>query len=242
MVQWPSTAFASLLKYCLCLVLILYLLIGCGDQSDGPTSTQDSTTSASGVETTSRLAEEPLEATDDPASREDQVAGKTVESTGVTPLDAEKELAPQGTVVTVQRAIEGDTFRISPAIKGKNEVKLIGIDAPEVGTQPFGDAAVTQANSLVGGRRVALGFDNKKTDDSGRILVYVRLPGGNLLNEFMVLAGYAQVNVSPPNVRYEKELKDAQRQARNTQTGIWALPREQLCLLADHGNGIGGGC
>ena len=221
--------------------MVLFLLAGCGDQSGGPSSTEDSANTASdGTTVTRQATEEPLEATDAPASK--GALGTTARAATATPLDAEEELAPQGTVVTVSRALEGDTFRISPAIEGKNEVRLIGVDAPETGGEPFGDAAVAQANSVIGGRKVALGFDTKKTDEQGRILAYVRLPGGDLFNEFMVLAGYAQVDISSPNVKYKEELRAAQRQARDAKTGIWGLPPTQLCQLADDGNGIGGGC
>lgn len=214
----------------------LFALSGCGGQSDDEARSVDTTGTGANE---GSVTEAPLEATDDPAIED--ATGTSVREATETPLEAEEELAPQGTVVTVQRAIEGDTFLISPAVEGKNEVKLIGVDAPEAG-EPFGDAALAQANSTVGGRKVALGFDTEKTDDSGRILAYVRLPGGDLFNEFMVLAGYAQVNISPPNTRFAEELRAAQQQARDSKTGIWGLPPEQLCQLADDGNGIGGGC
>ena len=231
--NWNSSSRCHLLV----LLVALFAISGCGGQSNGDTGSVGTT--GTGV-TGDSVTEAPLEATDDPASSNG--AGTSVREATATPLDAEEKLAPQGTVVTVQKATEGDTLRINPAIEGKNEVRLIGVDAPEAGTQPFGDAAVVQANSMIEGRKVALGFDAKKTDKSGRILAYVRLPGGNLFNEFMVLAGYAQVDVSPPNTRYAEELRAAQRQARSTKTGIWGLPPEQLCQLADDGNGIGGGC
>ncbi len=224
------------------MLVTLLALSGCGDQSS---NTADTGVSGGPVaESTIEppiTDEEPLEATDDPARTESGAAGGSTEA-AATPLDAEEALAPQGTVVTVEKVVEGDTIEISPAVEGKNAVRLIGIDAPDSGDQPFGAPAVAQANSIIGGRKVALGFDTKKTDQSGQLLAYVRLPGGDLFNEYMVRAGYAQVDISPPNVKYKKELRAAQRGARAAKTGIWSLPPGQLCKLADHGNGIGGGC
>ena len=223
--------------------MVLYVLAGCGDQSGdqpgGSNETQSPTDSAAAGTTVVQEVEETLEATDDPARQEAEAS--TEEEVTETPLNAEKELAPQGTVVTVGRIVSGDTIQVSPAIEGKRTVRLIGIDAPEAG-QPFGDAARAQANSLIGGRKVALEFDEKRTDESNRLLAYVRLPGGDLLNEFMLRAGYAQTDITLPNVKYEEQLRVAQDEARDTNTGIWALPPKQLCQLSDKGNGIGGGC
>lgn len=226
--------------------MVLYVLAGCsdqsGDQPGGSNATRSSTDSAAAGTTVVQEAEETLEATDDPARQEAEAS--TAEEVTETPLNAEEELAPQGTVVTVDRIVSGDTIQVSPAIEGKRTVRLIGIDAPEAGSdgQPFGDAARAQANSLIGGRKVALEFDEKRTDESNRLLAYVRLPGGDLLNEFMLRAGYAQADITLPNVKYEQQLRAAQDEARETNTGIWALPPEQLCQLSDKGNGIGGGC
>lgn len=223
---------ARYLPYLLALLVALFALAGCGDRSADIADTG--------------ATEEPLEATDDPAAREqaagERAGGTTAQPVTETDLNAEEELAPQGNVVTVDRVISGDTIRVSPAIEGKRVVRLIGIDAPETGDEPFGDPAAARANSIIGGRKVALGFDTKRTDQSGRLLAYVRLPGGNLFNELMLRTGYAQAEISPPNTRFEEELRAAQRQARESNTGIWGLPPEQLCQLADRGNGIGGGC
>lgn len=246
MLQFTRTSRKKYPRYCpyfLALLVTLLALSGCGDQSSNTADTNVSGGSSRDRTTGNPVTEEPLEATDDPARMEaEETGGSTEEEVTATPLDAEEELASQGAVVTVKRVIEGDTIEISPAVEGKNVVRLIGIDAPEAGDQPFGAPAVAQANSIIGGRKVALGFDTEKTDQSGQLLAYVRLPGGALFNEHMVRAGYAQVDISPPNVKYEEELLTAQREARASDTGIWSLPPGQLCKLADHGNNIGGGC
>ena len=215
-------------------LIALFAISGCGGQTD-----DDASATGTGA-TEGSVTEAPLEATDDPASN--NAEGTSVERATTTPFNAEEELAPQGTVVTVQEIVGGDTIRISPTVEGKSEVKLIGIDAPQTGGQPFGDAARAQATSLIGGREVALEFDKKRTDNSGKLLAYVRLPGGNLFNEYMLRAGYAQTDISVPNTKYEEELRGAQRAAREEKMGIWELPPQQLCKLTNHGNGIGGGC
>jgi micrococcal nuclease len=43
------------------------------------------------------------------------------------------------------------------------------------------------------------------------------------------------------NYRYEARFSQAQDHARQARWGIWSLPKEQQCELADRGNGIGEG-
>ena len=62
-----------------------------------------------------------------------------------------------------------------------------------------------------------------------------------MFNETLIEEGYAQVWFIPPNTLHEAKLVAAQDGARAGFAGIWALPLEQQCLLANHGNGIGEG-
>jgi micrococcal nuclease len=168
------------------------------------------------------------------------------EPVGVT-QDPEEMLAPQGTVVTVRGVLDGDTIEVRPAVEGETRVDLIGLDAPETagangGAQPFGQAAANFVASQIEDRKVALEFDEAMVDGSGRLMAYVRLPGGTLFNRELVRQGYAQAVSSGPNARHRDELLDAQRDARAEELGLWGLPPGQLCRLTDRDNGVGGGC
>lgn len=63
-----------------------------------------------------------------------------------------------------------------------------------------------------------------------------------MLNEKLVRRNLAQVATFPPNVRYEQDFLEAQEQAREAKAGIWGLDPKRQDLLANRGNGIGGGC
>lgn len=62
-----------------------------------------------------------------------------------------------------------------------------------------------------------------------------------MLNEVLLREGYAQVALSPPNLRYAGRLQAAQDEARGEGRGLWGLPHQDLCGLTNHGNGIGRG-
>ncbi len=134
---------------------------------------------------------------------------------------------------------DGDTLRIF--YKGEDKkVRLIGIDAPESKVNPkaekdanrsgediktiirMGKKATRFVEKLVKpGDQVSIEFDLEKRDKYGRLLAYVYLSDGRMLNEEIVKAGYANLLTHPPNVKYEKKFLKAYREARNNKRGLW---------------------
>lgn len=159
--------------------------------------------------------------------------------------ELESTLASSTTAVTVTRVVDGDTIEITPEVDGIEDVRLIGMDTPEIsgecGLEPLAREAEDYAARYTG-ERVILELGEERTDPYGRLLAYVYVPDAGMLNERLVRRGLAQVATFPPNVRYEEEFLDAQERAREESAGIWGLPSGQQRLLADRGNGIGGGC
>jgi micrococcal nuclease len=119
---------------------------------------------------------------------------------------------------TVARVADGDTFRCSDG----RRVRLTGIDSPESRQEPYGGEA---RNALVAllpiGRSVRLETDLAPHDQYGRLLAYVWV-GPTLVNEAMLLGGWAELYTVPPNVRYVDRLKRAQKEAREKGAGLWA--------------------
>ena len=150
--------------------------------------------------------------------------------------------------VSVERVVDGDTVEIRPALDGIEDVRFIGVDTPEKfgpgGPEPLAEAATGFTETAVrrSAGRVELRFDRERVDQYGRLLAYVYLPDGTMLNESLVRDGYAQVATFPPNVRHLREFKTAQEEAREGGVGIWGLPDGEICALANRGNGFGGGC
>jgi hypothetical protein len=123
-------------------------------------------------------------------------------------------------------------------------VRLIGMDTPEVyfGTQPYGPEASDLAKRELDDEEVKLELEVQKIDSYDRLLAYVYLPDGQMLNETLVREGYAQVATFPPNVKYQERFLEAQKEARAANRGLWGLSASNLCKHTDRGNGIGGGC
>lgn len=114
--------------------------------------------------------------------------------------------------------IDGDSLLVE--LGGRScEVRLIGIDAPEHG-QEFGVQAKAHALRLCYGKLLKLEFDRQRRDRYGRTLAYVYCDG-KLLNAEMVRAGLALAVTYKPNVRHQKELEQAEKEARTQRRGFW---------------------
>tara|TARA_B100000315_G_scaffold91941_1_gene84700 strand:+ start:154 stop:540 length:387 start_codon:yes stop_codon:yes gene_type:complete len=117
---------------------------------------------------------------------------------------------PQITEATVVRVIDGDTIEVN--IKGElHKVRYIGMDTPEVG-QPGGAEAASANAELVAGKIVQLEKDVSETDRYGRLLRYVWVDD-TMVNATLIISGHAQVITYPPDVKYQQDFLELQRQA-----------------------------
>jgi micrococcal nuclease len=142
-------------------------------------------------------------------------------------------------LVVVKRIIDGDTIKVEYQDKLES-VRLIGIDTPEsrinkrthLQTREYnqdaqaivelGKKAKDYANSLVkAGDTVKLEFDVQQRDKYRRLLGYVWLKNGKMLNEEIIKNGYAQPLTIPPNVKYQDRFLKAYKYARENKLGLW---------------------
>jgi micrococcal nuclease len=68
---------------------------------------------------------------------------------------------------------------------------------------------------------VTIELDVQERDKYGRLLGYVWLQDGRMLNEVIVRAGYAGLMTIPPNVKHLRTLQEAYRDAREAKRGLW---------------------
>ncbi len=129
----------------------------------------------------------------------------------------------------ISKVVDGDTVKLESG----ETVRYIGIDTPETKhpnkpVQCFGKEASNKNTELVEGKEVLLEKDISDTDRYGRLLRYVYLPNPEatdeaiFVNEYLIEQGYAQLLTYPPDVKYDKLLRDAEIQARKEQKGLWS--------------------
>lgn len=146
---------------------------------------------------------------------------------GVSTVTAAPSTTATALTGTVVRVVDGDTIDVR--LDGREErVRLIGVDTPEtvhpeVGVEPWGpEASQFTKTHLPPGTRVHLELDVQQRDRYGRLLAYLYLPDGRMLNEVLLQEGLAQLLTVPPNVRYVERFVTAQQQARQARKGIWS--------------------
>ena len=132
----------------------------------------------------------------------------------------------EGEKVLVTKVVDGDTIEI----ESNKNVRLIGIDTPET-VDPrrpvgcFGKEASNETKSLLEGNEVILQKDVSDTDKYGRLLRLVFLPLGDgqmlFVNDYLVREGFATVYTYPPDIKFDEQLRQAEREAKEKRRGLW---------------------
>lgn len=133
---------------------------------------------------------------------------------------------PSGTYRVISFS-DGDTIRVD--MNGKAEtIRFIGVDTPETHdprkvVQCFGQAAAAYTKQLIGTNPVRLEADPLSTnrDKYDRLLRYVYLPDGRLVQAEIIKNGYGFAYTSFPFSKSE-EFVNYQRDAREANRGLWS--------------------
>jgi micrococcal nuclease len=133
-----------------------------------------------------------------------------------------------GTFYNVTKVTDGDTIHIE--MDGRDEVvRFIGINTPETvdprrTVQCFGKEASARMKELASGKIVRLEYDESQNtrDAYDRILAYVYLEDGQMLNRKMIAEGYAYEYTYLKPYKYQKEFRQLQTLARTSARGLWA--------------------
>lgn len=130
----------------------------------------------------------------------------------------------------IKKFVDGDTFWLDDGSPSGIKVRLIGMDTPEPRNvfkkkmHPMGKEVSDYVEALLSGKKVRIELDVDERDQYGRVLVYVYLEDGSMLNEHLLAEGKAMLMTIPPNIKYEQRFVAAQQKAREQHKGLWGMP------------------
>lgn len=138
-------------------------------------------------------------------------------------------------LTTVVRVIDADTLEL----EGGQRVRLIGIDAPELGyrgarDEPFareGKKALQQKLKAVG-NKVWVQAGEERLDRYNRLLADLFFPDKTSVQGWLLAQGWAMQVFIPPNTLYSDCLKSKERLAQQSQSGIWSLAEYSPGILS----------
>ncbi|WP_197232119.1 thermonuclease family protein [Lysinibacillus sphaericus] len=127
-------------------------------------------------------------------------------------------------------SLDADTIKIRSEDRGTETIRLLLIDTPEsvhpdIRPQLYGHQASRYVKKLQkDNKNIVVKVGNPTHDDYGRLLAYVYLSDGTMLNKHLVDVGYARVGyIFPPNTQYLDELLEAQEKAKSEKVRIWSV-------------------
>ena len=121
---------------------------------------------------------------------------------------------------------DGDTIAVD--MNGEEEkIRMIGVDTPETKdprkpVECYGHMASDFTKNLIGSDRVRLEADSQSTnrDRYNRLLRYVYLPDGRMVEKELITGGYGFAYIGFPFDKKD-EFVTYQKQAQDTGKGLW---------------------
>ncbi len=147
--------------------------------------------------------------------------------------------------VSVVDVVSTDTIKIDGP-KGKEKIKLIGLYCPDTDKykkerrkdveydqhgfriekpvdplENINDKPLEFVRELLLDKTVRLEFDVDRSESDGTTSAYVFLTkDGTFANEEILRQGYADLQIRPPNTKYEDKLRAAYQEAREEKRGL----------------------
>lgn len=170
---------------------------------------------------------------DYPTKKQDGQPADTVEEKQEQETEQEEQESDvYKSTAYVKRVIDGDTIILTDleGYEGEERVRLLLIDTPEIChehddescvSEPYGEEAKWFLANLIEGKKVTVERDVSERDRYGRLLFYVYLESGEMVQKLLLAEGLARVAVFPPDTKYELEFISIQNDAKSKNKGIW---------------------
>jgi micrococcal nuclease len=127
-------------------------------------------------------------------------------------------------MVEVLRVIDGDTLEVL-LNNQKRRIRLLLVDTPEITkgkNEPYGQEAKQHVWAMLQAVRNRVTIEIEGMDKYGRLLAHVFAAGVNL-QKSLLTNGLAKYAYDYGDYKYENEYREAERQAREKQRGIWSI-------------------
>jgi micrococcal nuclease len=143
---------------------------------------------------------------------------------GIPIVDDGITAPPDAQEMIVVDVIDGDTLRLRDDSGAVENVRLVGIDTPEVYPvyECFGDEAEAELRRLAPiGSTLLVDPDIDPFDDYDRLLLYLWNDEGTFVNVALVEGGFAEAIRVAPNDLHFDELRAAEDAAARANLGMW---------------------
>jgi endonuclease YncB( thermonuclease family) len=168
------------------------------------------------------LSPVPANPTNTPEDKRTATPTVIVRATSTPEQTSIVEQSPGKEIAYVERVIDGDSIEI--VLNGELlGLRYIGIDTPEIG-MPYSLESTELNQNMVEGQIVELERDVSDTDQYGRLLRYVYLQDGTMVNAELVRLGYALAVAYPPDTKYQEIINSSELEAKENELGLWAPP------------------
>jgi len=140
-----------------------------------------------------------------------------------------------GKIFTVIKVVDGDTLDLAApdGDKSYTKVRLWGVDTPEtvhptLGVMYYGKEASEFARQQALKKEVTVRLEpfHKSRDKYGRLLAYIYLPDGKMLNEELIRQGYGYADERFGHMLSRKFMQ-SQKEAQRAKRGLWQSCRPQ---------------
>ncbi|MFN2276027.1 MAG: thermonuclease family protein, partial [Candidatus Promineifilaceae bacterium] len=133
---------------------------------------------------------------------------------------------PDGERAKVTWVYDGDTVEVE--LGGREyRVRYIGVDTPEI-DQPYYEEASRANFDMVKNKDVILVRDVSDTDQYNRLLRYVYLADGTMVNAELLRDGYGRTINIPPDISQQAYFAQLQAEAKQEERGLWALEENKI--------------
>ena len=149
-------------------------------------------------------------------------------------------LPERGRVIAVY---DGDTVKVRFQDKQEYTVRLIGVNAPEMGAESEERKFRAEMSKrfvfyYLYDKKIRLSYEREPVDQYGRVLAFIWTEEQGLFNEFIISEGYASALLTFP-FSYSEGFKEAERTARTNEKGTWKRKDYTRIQVAETRRNIG---